>query len=103
MLPALRSPQRPPSRLTAWLVALLLWLAQAGFLAHAVEHAKNDGVTAQHTCALCLAADHLTTPPPATPPAIAPLAASLPVEQHALRPTPTQRWLAPAPRGPPLA
>lgn len=50
-------------------VVVLLLLAQAGALTHALEHLRPDADTpASHPCALCLAAHGLDVPLASTPP-----------------------------------
>jgi hypothetical protein len=62
-----------PRSLRCLLLAVLLLLAQAGAVAHALEHqgdASKDGV-AGGVCEWCLAYGHLTdAAPPAVPPSI---------------------------------
>ncbi|MBI4742410.1 MAG: hypothetical protein HY777_12865 [Betaproteobacteria bacterium] len=55
------------------LFAVLLLLAQSGALTHAVEHLRPDAhAPANHTCALCIAAQGVDAALVSAPPAIAP-------------------------------
>jgi hypothetical protein len=98
--------RRLSSPLLHGLLAVLLWLAQLGWVAHAAEHLRGeppDGVAVTHLCAVCLAADHAVAPP-VIPPTIAALPLHPPLAAAPRLPVPLLAvYGRPSPRGPPRA
>lgn len=98
--------RRRPSPLLHGLFAVLLWLAQIGWVAHAVEHLRSeapDGTAVTHLCAVCLAADHAVAPP-VMPPTVAALPLHPPLASAPRQPAPAlASYGLPHPRGPPRA
>lgn len=96
--------RRFASPLLHGLFAVLLWLAQIGWVAHAAEHLRGDsqeGLGSTHLCAVCVAAEHAAAPP-ACPPALPILLAHpAPFSRPSLPVPALPSYGLPEPRGPP--